>query len=354
MAGHQQIPPQEYPPEIIKAKLKEKAAELGFDAFGVSRIDPHLRKDYYLQWIAEGKHGEMRWMERNHERRLHPENILPGARSILCLGMNYYQPEPPRRGRIAKYALGEDYHKLIYKKLKALCRYMREEWHSDQKPYVDTGPVLEKPIAALAGIGWQGKHTVLIHPQLGTWLFLGVIFTTLPLPADTAPPDRCGQCTRCLNACPTQAITAPYQLNSRRCIAYLTIEHPGSIPEEFRQAVGDRLFGCDVCLDVCPWNRWARLTAESKFAPRHYSDLREMLSWDEATFEAAFAGTPIKRTGLRLWKRNICVVLGNIGTLEDVPALLLLVEDKDPLLSEHAQWACQQIRLRQQSRHNLP
>ncbi len=335
-------------PDAIKAKLQKKAAELGFEAFGVSPVDPRLRRDYYLQWIAQGKHGEMRWMERNNDRRLHPEAVLPGARSILCLGMNYYQPDPDRRGRIAKYALGQDYHKLIYKKLKSLCRYMREEWQSDQKPYVDTGPVMEKPIVAQAGMGWQGKHTVMIHPRQGTWLFLGTIFTTLSLPPDKAYPDRCGQCTRCLDACPTQAITAPYQLDARRCIAYLTIEHQGSIPETFRQAIGDRLFGCDECLDVCPWNRWAQTTAEAKFTPRNPGDLREMLAWDETTFQTAFSGTPIKRTGLRLWKRNVCVVLGNIGTPQDEAALLLLAESEDSLLREHAQWACQQIRQRKQ------
>ncbi|MEO0796151.1 MAG: tRNA epoxyqueuosine(34) reductase QueG [Verrucomicrobiota bacterium] len=330
----------------IKEQLCALAEVEGFDAFGVAPVAVDLRREYYLKWIAEGQHGEMSWMERNNERRLNPENILPEVRSILCLGLNYYQPNPDRRGRLAKYALGKDYHKVILQKLKRLCRVMREEFHGDQKPYVDTGPVLEKPIAVQAGLGWQGKSTIVLNRDHGTWLFLGFIFTTLELPADEPAREHCGKCTRCIDACPTQAITGPYQLDARRCISYLTIEHKGAIPMEFRRAIGDRLYGCDECLDVCPWNRWARVTREEKFAARPYPDLREMLGWSEESFREAFAGTPIKRAGLSRWLRNVCVVLGNTGEAEDLPELEALADSADELVAEHAAWAVAEIKSR--------
>lgn len=327
----------------IKDRLRALALAEGFDAFGVTPVDVELRSEYYLQWIADGQHGEMAWMARNNDRRLDPQQIIPEARSVICLGLNYYQPDPPRRGRIAKYALGKDYHKTITQKLKRLCRVMREEFGAAQKPYVDTGPVLEKPIAAQAGLGWQGKSTILLNRDHGTWLFLGFIFTTLELPADEPAKGHCGTCTRCVDACPTQAITAPYQLDARRCISYLTIEHKGAIPLEFRRAIGDRIYGCDECLDVCPWNRWARLTEETKFAAREYPDLRAMLYWTEDEFTTAFAGTPIKRAGLSRWKRNVCVALGNIGAADDLPALREVAASDDALAAEHAQWAIGEI-----------
>ena len=330
----------------VKHALIDQARQVGLDALGVAPINPALRREYYRQWIAAGQHGDMSWMERNNERRLQPAHILPEARSILCAGVNYWQPEPPRRGRIAKYALGGDYHKAVLKKLKQLCLFLREEYGSVQRPYVDTGPILEKPISVQAGLGWQGKSTILLNSTHGTWLFLGVIFTTLDLEPDASPPERCGTCTRCIDACPTRAITAPFQLDARRCISYLTIEHKGSIPLEFREAIGDRLYGCDECLDVCPWNKWAQQTREAKFAPRPYPDLREMLVWDEDTFNATLAGTPMRRSGLARWKRNICVVLGNIGTAEDLPALKQAAAHPDPLVAEHAQWGLTRLRKR--------
>jgi len=326
--------------------IADAASELGFDAFGVAPVDVSLRRDYYLRWIRDGKHGEMEWMERNNDRRLHPDRILPRARSILCLGLSYNQPVPPRRGRIAKYALGKDYHRVMHKKQKRLCRILRETYGSDQKPYVDTGPVLEKPIAVEAGLGWQGKSSILLNRTHGTWLFLGVIVTTLELPSDETPKDQCGVCTRCIHSCPTGAITAPYQLDARRCISYLTIEHKGSIPEEFRRAIGDRVFGCDECLDVCPWNRRARLAREAKFSPLSHPGLRESLEFNEEAFHHHFAGTPIRRLKLSRWKRNVCVVLGNIGTEEDLPALEKAASSSDTLVAEHAEWAIREIRSR--------
>lgn len=327
----------------IRQRLKAEAEVQGFEAFGVAPVSVPLRREYYLDWIARGKHGEMGWLARNNERRLNPVEVLPEARSILCLGMNYYQEEPERQGRIAKYALGKDYHRIILKKLKTLCTLMREEWGGEQRPYVDTGPVLEKPIAAAAGLGWQGKSTIMLNEQQGTWLFLGVILTTLELPVDTEGKDRCGSCTRCITACPTQAITAPYQLDARRCIAYLTIEHPGAIPLEFRRAVGNRQFGCDECLDVCPWNRYAKRTREARFEALPHPDVRESLVLDQETFDQVFAGTPIRRLGLSRWKRNACVVLGNTGDAADLPALHAAAESGDDLVSEHARWAIQEI-----------
>jgi epoxyqueuosine reductase len=329
----------------VKALLVAQAKALGFDVCGVSSIQPELRADYYRRWIAEGQHGSMDWMERNNERRLNPASVLPEARSIVVVGMNHHQPVSQPRGRIAQYALGGDYHNLIYKRLKKLCAWLRD-YGGEQKPYVDTGPVMEKPIAVAAGLGWQGKNTLLIHPRHGTWLFLGTIFTTLELETDLGYPDRCGSCSRCIDACPTGAITAPYQLDARRCIAYLTIEHHGAIPLEWRKAIGDHLYGCDDCLDVCPWNRWAAASREAVFDARERPDLRAMLGWTEEDFNRHFAGSPIRRLKLPRWLRNCCVVLGNCGTPEDLPALQVAADHPEPLVREHARWAIGEIEAR--------
>lgn len=326
--------------------LRREAETLGFHAFGVTAVPVDLRRDYYKKWIAEGQHGTMGWMERNNERRLHPEALIEEARAIIVLAMNYYQPDPDRSYRIAKYALGDDYHNLIYKRLKKICRYMRDEFGSVQRPYVDTGPLLEKPIAEAAGIGWQGKSTILVEPGQGTWSFLGNIVTTLDLPPDDPGKDRCGSCTRCIDVCPTKAITGPYQLDARKCISYLTIEHDGVIPVEYREAIGDRLFGCDECLDVCPWNKWAVPTEEAKFQPRALPSLREMLHWDEGTFKDKMQGSPMRRLKLQRFRRNICVVMGNIGGREDLAALEQVASGDDAMVAEHADWAIRQIQRR--------
>jgi len=331
---------------VILEKLRGEAESLGFHAFGVSAVPVELRRDYYKKWIGEGRHGTMAWLERNNERRLHPETLLEEARSVIVVAMNYYQPDPDRGYRIAKYALGDDYHNLIYKRLKKICRFMRDEFDSVQRPYVDTGPLLEKPIAEAAGLGWQGKSTILVEPGQGTWSFLGNIVTTLDLPPFEPGKDRCGSCTRCIDVCPTKAITAPYQLDARKCISYLTIEHDGSIPLEYREAIGDRLFGCDECLDVCPWNRWAVPTRETKFAPRELPGLREMLAWDEETFKGKMQGSPMRRLKLHRFRRNICVVLGNVGGQEDLAALEQVASHSDAMVAEHAQWAILRIKRR--------
>lgn len=332
-------------PKTFTEQCREKALELGFEVCGFASIEVDLRRDYYLRWIAEKQHGTMSWMERNNERRLTPKNLLPEARSLVMVGMNYYQPDPEMRGRIAKYALGKDYHKLMYKRLKNLCVWMRERGGA-QKPYVDTGPLLEKPLAVEAGLGWMGKNTLLLHRRLGTYLFLGAVVSTLDFEPDPVEEDHCGSCTRCLDICPTNAFSAPYQLDATKCISYLTIEHHGSIPVEYREAIGDRVFGCDDCLDVCPWNRWAQTTRESRYLFPGLPDLVETLSWDETDFRERFQGTPIVRLKLPRWKRNVCVVLGNIGQVKDIPSLKKLFNDGDPVVTEHARWAVDQIEAR--------
>jgi epoxyqueuosine reductase len=332
----------------ISTRLQAESEALGFHSLGVTAVPIELRRDYYAQWIADGKHGSMGWMERNNDRRMYPENLIGEgqARSIISLALNYYQPNPERGYRLAKYALGDDYHNFMLRRLKRLCRILREEFGGEQRPYVDTGPLLEKPIAEAAGLGWQGKSTILIEPKRGTWSFLANIVTTLDLPTSKKQKDRCGSCTRCLDACPTQAITAPYQLDASKCISYLTIEHNGAIPLEYRTAIGDRLYGCDECLDVCPWNKWAVPTVEPKFATRELPSLSEMLLWDEATFSARMQGSPLRRLKVHRFKRNICVVLGNIGTEQDVAALKVVAADEDVMVAEHADWAIGQIMTR--------
>jgi epoxyqueuosine reductase len=322
----------------LRELLRREAETLGFAAFGVAPVPSDLRADYFRRWIAEGMHGDMAWLARDPDRRADPARVLPEARSIVVLGANSWQPQPDRGYRVATYALGGDYHDLLLRRLKRLCAVMREHGGA-QRPYVDTGPVLEKPLAAAAGLGWQGKNTLLIHRRHGTWLLLGVILTTLDLPADRPEPDRCGSCTRCQDACPTQAFPAPYQLDARRCLAYLTIEHKGAIPLEFREALGERVFGCDDCLTACPWNKWAVATREARFAARPLPPLRETLAWTPEDFARAFAGTPVKRLGLERWQRNALTVLGNVGGPADRPAVRSLLGHPDPMVAEHAAWA---------------
>ena len=333
-------------PVALRTQLAAEAKALGFDAFGVAPVDVDVRADYFKRWIASGMHGDMAWLARNPDRRTQATKVLPEARSLIVVGLNYYQPHPAAPYRIAKYALGRDYHDLILERLQLLTQKMTE-LGGLQKPYVDTGPVLEKPVAAAAGLGWQGKSTILIHREAGTWLFLGVILTTLEVaPSTEQEPNRCGSCVRCMTACPTQAIIAPYQLDARKCLAYLTIEHQGPIPLEYREAMGDRVFGCDDCLDVCPWNRWAKQTQEMHFQPRPHPPLRVTLTWNEADFKAHFEGTPVERLGLWRWWRNALTVLGNRGTSEDLPAAQALVNHPNPMVAEHARWAVERITTR--------
>lgn len=328
--------------KALRENLRAEALSMGFDVFGVAPIDADVQADYFKKWIADGMHGEMEWMGKDTERRTEVTRVLPEARSIIVVGLNYYQPQPNPNYQIAKYALGQDYHNIITKKLRKLCMVMRLLGGA-QKPYVDTGPVLEKPLAVAAGLGWQGKSTIVLQPEFGTWLFLGIIITTLELESSSPAINRCGSCTKCITACPTSAIIAPYKLDARKCLAYLTIEHKGPIPLEYRKPLGNRIFGCDDCLDVCPWNKWAKETSENKFKARSQPILKETLSWSEEDFLNQFNGTPVKRLGLLRWWRNALTVMGNTGTPRDLEAIGRLVNHADPMVSEHACWARDQI-----------
>jgi epoxyqueuosine reductase len=343
-------------PHELKLNVAYIAKQLGFADCRVAAINgpaPHAAE--FQAWLKEGAHGEMAWLERNATRRMDPREVLPEVKSVVVVALNYYQgPEiKDVPGRIARYAWGEDYHDLMDEKLREFCAYL-EECGGTQKLYVDTGPVLERDWAAAAGLGWNGKSTVQIHPALGAWFFLGEILTSLEIEPDPPAKNRCGSCTRCQTACPTGAIDRPHHVDARRCISYLTIEAKGAIPLEFRRAIGDRIYGCDACLEVCPWNRFASASAEAAFAARdyvHHWALRDYLALDEDRFRELFRGSPIKRIKLPAFLRNVCVALGNVGTVADLPALAKRAADPHPLIAEHAQWAVQEILQRSPSSH---
>ncbi len=339
----------------LKRKLTAFAGQLGFDSCRVAACATPTYGPQFREWLRKGAHGEMNYMERGEEKRCDPQKVLPGARSIVVLALNYSQGEQVQasdaatKGKIARYAWGDDYHQVIESKLDKIDKFLRE-FGGQQRCYVDTGPILERDHAAQAGIGWHGKSTMLIAEQLGTWFFLAEILTTLELPPDKPVPDRCGTCERCIKACPTGAITAPHRLDARRCISYLTIELKGSIPLELRPLVGDRIFGCDDCLDACPWNRFAQVSHETAFAARHSTtgmSLREYLKLTDAEFRAVFKNSPIKRIKRRGFLRNVCVALGNAGDVSDIPALERALANEEPLIAEHAEWAIHQIRSRE-------
>ena len=343
----------------LKTALLAEAHALGFDVCRVANAEKPPHAAEFREWLGEEKHGDMAWLERNADRRTDPNLVLPGARTIVVLGMNYWNRDPAPNpkfkiqnskfsaGRIARYAWGDDYHDIIEPKLWQLDEWLQKHGGA-QRQYVDTGPVLERDFAATSGLGWQGKSTMLIHPKLGTWLFLASILTTLELPPDEPMRDHCGKCTRCITACPTGAITAPHELDARLCISYLTIENKGPIPEALRPLIGDRIYGCDDCLDACPWNRFAQQSRETRFAAREFvtMSLRDFLALDDDAFRTLFRGSPIKRIKRARFLRNVCVALGNIGTDDDLPALKNAAADPSPLIAEHAQWAIQEIKTR--------
>ncbi len=332
--------------DTTKAAIDYAARQLGFADCRVAAAVPAAHAGIYREWVAEGKFGDMEWMAANPERRCDPRQVLAGARSVIVLATNYLPPETRALpGRFARYAVGDDYHDLIEERLRDLDALLGEAGGT-QRYYVDTGPLLERDLASEAGIGWNGKSTVQIHPKLGTWFFLSEILTTLDLEPDAPYPDRCGSCDRCMVACPTEAITAPRRLDARRCISYLTIEHRGAIPEEFRRAVGDRIYGCDDCLAACPWNRFARTAREATFQAREHVAtfrLRDYLAMGDEAFRVVFRGSPVKRTGRSRFRRNVCVALGNVGTEADLPALREAAGGGDPLVAEHARWAIAEI-----------
>ena len=345
----------------MKTALLAQAEGLGFALCRIAPCSAPPHAAEFRAWLEDGRAGEMAWLARNTDRRTDPQLVLPGARSVVVLAMNYFvgaqsAERGARKGagvpiadhRIARYAWGDDYHEVIEAKLRTLDAWLTARG-GRQRCYVDTGPMLERDFAALAGAGWHGKSTMLIHPQLGAWFFLAEILTTLDLAPDEPLPDRCGKCTHCITACPTGAITAPHQLDARRCISYLTIELKGSIPEDLRPLIGDRIYGCDDCAAACPWNRFAQSSTETAFAARdfvHNWTLRDFLALDDDGFRALFKKSPIKRIKRRGFLRNVCVALGNTGTADDLPALARAAEDPEPLIAEHATWALARIRER--------
>ncbi len=336
-------------------QVKSWAAELGFDDCRVATARRATHADDFVEWLEDGRNGDMAWLERNPTRRADPREVLPGCKAVICLAINYYtgsSPFPeghPQDYRIAKYSWNEDYHDLVENRLAEFDSKLKE-LGGTQRYYVDTGPILERDFATDSGLGWNGKSTVQIHRHMGTWFFLAELLTTLDLSPDPPFGDHCGKCTRCITSCPTQAITAPHNLDARRCISYLTIESKGAIPLEFRHAIGDRIYGCDECLDVCPWNRFAKKSREISFQARpvifHYK-LRDFLAMDEEAFRTVFAKSPIKRIKRSRFLRNVCVALGNTGTSEDIPALILAAAYPDLLIAEHADWAILTIRQRE-------
>ncbi len=345
----------------MKSAIRQRALELGFDDCRFATADPPGHASEFRRWLAEKKHGGMGYLERNAEKRLEPDRVLPGARTVISLAASYHRADfeapasglrVPSSGLVAHYARYQDYHNIIGERLKALTNFI--DGHGGEPArslwYVDTGPLLERDFAQRSGLGFIGKHTNVISRGFGNWIFLAEIITTLELEPDVPEKNHCGSCTRCLAACPTAAITAPFQLDARRCISYLTIELKGSIPVELRPAIGNRIYGCDDCLEACPWNRFARESALMREHARPdltTPDLLELLALDEAAFKRRFVGTAVLRTKRRGLLRNVCVALGNVGDASVLPALEKAATDLEPLITEHARWAIEQIRRRE-------
>ena len=338
----------------LKAALASEARALGFDCVGVTAPDAIAKAaGHFRAFLDTGAHGEMDWLAANPERRADPRSLWSAVRSVIMLGVNYGPDENPlailesrTRGAISVYAQGDDYHDLIKKRLKALARWLVATSGCEVKVFVDTAAVMEKPLAQAAGLGWQGKHTNLVSREFGSWLFLGAIFTTLDLPRDEADADHCGSCQACLDICPTTAFPAPYKLDPRRCISYLTIESKGSIPHEFRKAIGNRIYGCDDCLAVCPWNKFAQEGREAKLAARE--DLRapslaELARLDDAAFRERFTKSPVKRIGRDRFVRNVLIAIGNSGDGTLAREAKRLLTDDSPLVRGAAVWALSQL-----------
>ena len=332
--------------------LKRRARDLGFDAVGVAGADADWPAGARLaEFLAEGRHGDMDWMAR--AGRSHPRALWGQAQSVVMVGQSYAPSDDPiallqqrERGLVSAYAARRDYHDVIKTKLKELALWLVRETGAEAKVFVDTAPLMEKPLAERAGLGWQGKHTNLVSREHGSWLFLGAILTAAELAPDAAHEDHCGSCRACLDVCPTKAFPAPYQLDARRCLAYLTIEHKGQIPIEFREALGNRVFGCDDCLAVCPWNKFAQEAHEARMALRgdlRLAPLAQLAALDEAQFRARFAGTPVKRTGRDRFVRNVACAIGNSGDAGLVPAALGLLEDNSALVRGMAVWALRRL-----------
>jgi len=347
----------EIPPAQLKREIRQWSEALGFQGFGVSHCNLKSHEEHLQQWAEQGFHGEMEYMVRHGSKRSRPEELIPHTHSLLSFRMNYLPPEAadsweiikqPDKGFISRYALGRDYHKVMRNRLAKLSQQIESVIGPfGHRVFVDSGPVLERGIAENGGVGWIGKHTNLIEKSEGSWFFLGEIYTDLMLEPDPPASNHCGRCKSCIDLCPTAAIIAPYQLDARRCISYLTIELKGSIPVEFRKAIGNRIYGCDDCQLVCPWNRFAQPSREIDFAIRHgldQPDLIQLFQWSEETFLRKMEGSPIRRLGHERWLRNIAIALGN-GTPE--PAMITTLQQQQdhpsPVVQEHVQWALEQL-----------
>ena len=340
-------------PAAVAARVRELARELGFRRCGISGVDLAEDEVHLRDWLARGLHGTMDWMAAHGDRRARPAELIPGTLRVISVGLDYGRRDDEEawatlgdgtRAYVARYALGRDYHKLMRNRLQKLAeRIAAEIGPFGYRVFVDSAPVLERALARNAGLGWIGKHTCLIDRDGGSWFFLGEIYVDLPLPADAPATAHCGTCTRCIDICPTRAIVAPYRLDARRCISYLTIEHAGAIPEELRPAMGNRIFGCDDCQLVCPWNKFARRTDEPDFRARNDLDratLAQLFAWDGDEFLRRTEGSPIRRSGHERWLRNIAVALGNAPTTPETLAALESRRDHpSPLVREHVAWA---------------
>jgi epoxyqueuosine reductase len=335
-------------------ELKHRAASLGFDAFGIAPADARHDLPAKLRQALElGYHAEMEWMAETEDRRGHPNKLWPEARSVILVGMNYGPQINPMDllaekdiGIISAYARNRDYHEIIKGKLKELAGILARRSGAEVKVFVDTAPLMEKPLAEAAGLGWQGKHTVLVSRDMGSWSFLGAILTTAELPANKPHRESCGSCTRCLDTCPTNAFPAPFQLDARKCLAYYSVEHKGQIPRELRTPMGNRIYGCDDCLAVCPWNKFAKIAHEAKLIGREELErpkLADFVKLDDAAFRDMFSGSPIKRIGHARFLRNVLIGIGNSGSLAFLPDVIDRLGDKSPLIRGAAVWALRKL-----------
>ena len=341
----------------LREKLAVRAREEGFSGLGICRPDATPETaDRLRSYLADGRHGQMGWMAEREHWRGNAAALWPEARSVIMLAEVYTPASNPMevlqqrdRAAISVYAQGKDYHDLVKRRLKRLGRWLMEQavrssLDCEIKVFVDTAPVMEKPLAQAAGLGWQGKHTNILNRELGSWFFLGAIFTTLDLPKDQAEISHCGSCTACLDICPTKAFPAPYQLDARRCISYLTIEHKGPVDLELRALLGNRIYGCDDCLAICPWNKFAQAATEIGYQPRVGApELTELAGLDDAGFRSRFAGSPVKRIGRDRFIRNVCYAMGNSGRKELIPSARMLVDDPDPSVADAARWAVERL-----------
>ena len=339
----------------LAGQIRRWGAELGFDRIGITETHLEAQAEHLQHWLVKGFHGQMEFMARHGALRSRPDELQPGTLRVISARINYLPPDTqaievltdPSQAYISRYALGRDYHKMLRKRLAQLGdRISQEIGPFGYRAFVDSAPVLEKPLAAKAGLGWVGKHSLVLDRQAGSWFFLGEILTDLPLPTDDTTPSLCGSCTACIDICPTQAIVAPYQVDARKCISYLTIELHGPIPEALRRPMGNRVFGCDDCQLVCPWNRYAQLTREKDFLPRHQLDnksLLELFLWDEETWLRNTEGSALRRTGYERWLRNLAIGLGNAPWSQAiVEALQARLPQVSAMVQEHIQWALQE------------